>query len=107
MRSAAASRYARGAMERLDEGTRIEISADVVSAAQAGRTILLDPRAGKYYALDGTGEAIWEMIERGVTVREIEDFLAREYAAPREKLESDLHSLLSDLRAKGLVTCTS
>lgn len=107
MASVAGSQGTGGAVERFDPVTRITISADVVSAAQGGRTIILDTRAGRYYALDGTGGAIWEIIERGGTVGEIEDFLSREYAAPREKLEADLYRLLADLRVKRLVTCTS
>jgi hypothetical protein len=110
MQPSTASQHAGGATPpgpRLDEATRVEASPDVVSVAQAGRTILLDTRAGRYYALDGVGGAIWEMLERGGTVGEIDDYLAREYAAPREKLEADLRRLLADLRASGLVTCTS
>ncbi len=75
----------------------------VLSAAVDGRTVLLDVRAGRYFALDGAGARIWAHLEEGCGAAEIEERLADEFDAPRPVLAADLTALLVRLRQQGLI----
>lgn len=76
----------------------------VVSARQGDRTILLDLRSGRYFALDGSAALIWAMLEAGSGLPQIEDRLASTFDAPRERISRDLRALVDRLRTRGLVS---
>lgn len=86
------------------EPTQMRTARHVVSARQGDRTVLLDMHRGHYYSLDGAGGRIWEMLEKGVELQEVEDQLVREYDAPRERIAGDLRALVGQLRRRGLLS---
>jgi hypothetical protein len=75
-----------------------------VLATRTGESVvLLDPRSGSYYSLDGVGARIWELSDGDHTVADITAALDAEYDAPAAAIESDALDLLRDLSAEGLV----
>lgn len=77
---------------------------DLVVARRAGETvILLDPSSGEYFTLDDVGGRVWELCDGSRTVSEIVDAIAREYDAPRERIQGDVSELLAELAGIQLV----
>ena len=67
------------------------------------QTIVMRLDNGDFFALDGTGQAIWHLID-GVRDRAaILASLAERYEAPDETLAGDLDRFLADLDAAGLL----
>jgi hypothetical protein len=69
-----------------------------------GGEVLLATREGEeIYRLDTTAGAIWRLLERPSTTRELLDALGRDYEAPRDVMEGDVARLLTGLIERGLV----
>ncbi|HEX2092182.1 MAG TPA: HPr-rel-A system PqqD family peptide chaperone [Longimicrobiaceae bacterium] len=75
----------------------------VVSVSQGGRTVLLDPREGRYHSLDEVGTRVWELLREHPTLDELTGRLELEYDAPREVLRADVSALLAALAERGLI----
>jgi len=85
--------------------TRISISPEVRFVVNPEGAVLLNLERGHYQSLNGTGAAIWKEISGGASSDEVVTRLSDRYPAiPKERLESDVHSFLSQLAARGLVT---
>ncbi|MEX0892694.1 MAG: PqqD family protein, partial [Gemmatimonadota bacterium] len=70
--------------------------ADGVSAASRdGRTVLLDMGAERYMGLDEVGSDIWLHLAERRSVPEIAACLAIEYAAPADRLETDVRRFMT------------
>jgi hypothetical protein len=76
---------------------------DVMTAVREGRVVLLDGRRERYFGLDEVGTSVWAGLEAGLTFTEIVDSLEGEYDAPREMLERDVSTFLSNLAESKLV----
>ncbi len=85
------------------DAIRYRAAADVVSAVQGERTVLLDVRRGRYFGVDEVGSAIWQGLSGGATVPEIVDGLERSYAVPRAQLERDVADFLALMQRRQLV----
>lgn len=84
-------------------GPRLVPARHVVSAVHGTRTVLLDPRRGRYYGLDEVGGRVWALATDRLSVPEIVTRLATEYDVEPDRLESDVRSLLDDLQSKRLL----
>lgn len=62
---------------------------------------------GKYYSLKGPSGRIWELLETPTTLEDIRSTLMEEYNVAQEKCESQLVSLISELRDQDLVVCSN
>jgi hypothetical protein len=68
---------------------------------------MLDVAGGKYYSLNPTGSAVWSMLgssdsqgmELGTLLRNLET----RFDASREVIVAEVHALIGELHAKGLV----
>ena len=67
-------------------------------------TCLIDLQTGDAYFLDGTGGAIWELLEEPITVGELVGRLAELYATPAERISRDLGGYLDTLVSRGAIT---
>src|SRR4051794_8285304 len=74
-----------------------------VYADLAGELAILNSTTGIYYGLDPVGARVWSLILEVKTVDEIQKTLLEEYEVDSKQLQSDLLTLLSDLKAKGLI----
>lgn len=83
---------------------RFTVSEDVVAREVGGEMVLLDLNSGQYFGLDSVGGRIWELLsERPHTLKELCDTIEAEFEAPRERIESDLKALATDLRNQELI----
>lgn len=76
---------------------------EVLTATREGRAVLLDARRERFFGLDEVGTSVWAGLEAGMTFTEIVDTLETEYDAPRERLELDVSTFLSNLAESKLV----
>ncbi|HSL71116.1 MAG TPA: PqqD family protein [Longimicrobiales bacterium] len=75
----------------------------VVVAVHGTRTVLLDPRRGRYYGLDEVGGRVWTLAGENLSAQEIIDRLSIEYDVQRDRLEADVLALVNDMVAKRLL----
>jgi hypothetical protein len=80
----------------------IRIQPHVRSVIDPDGAVLLDLVRGKYYSLNGTGAQIWQKLEAGLGVAEIEAELGSG-GAPAEQVRDDVREFIDGLRAKQLV----
>jgi hypothetical protein len=85
--------------------TRIVVSSQVRFVSNPEGAVLLHLERGHYQSLNGTGAAIWKEISGGASSDEVVTRLCDRYPAmPRERVETDVSTFLSQLAARGLVT---
>jgi hypothetical protein len=87
-------------------GPRLVPAKHVVSAVHGTRTVLLDPRRGHFYGLDEVGGRVWALVSDRLSVNEIVDRLSDEYEVERDRLDSDVRSLMADLQSRSLLEAT-
>lgn len=68
-----------------------------------GQTVMMSIERGKYFALEASGQRIWEMMAEPVQVSDIVDRLTAEYDVPRERCEAEVLQFLGDLKQNGLL----
>lgn len=78
-------------------------AAAVAAKVIDGEAIIMNLTNGAYYSMDGTGAAVWEMIEQGRSAESIRDGLAARYALPPERVDGDVKRLLEELLVEQLV----
>ena len=83
--------------------SRLVPARHVVAAVHGTRTVLLDPRRGRYYGLDEVGGRVWSLASERRSVGEIVSVLADEYDVERDQLETDVAEVLRALKTKGLI----
>lgn len=64
---------------------------------------ILDLSKGRYYGLDATALRIWQLLEKPVTVAEIEQQLLREFEVDAQTCRTEVAEFIGKLRAEGLV----
>jgi hypothetical protein len=82
---------------------RLRRGPGVTSAEVHGEAVLLDLKRGKYYALNPTGAAVWELLAEPRSREELQTAMLARYDVAPEVLRADLAALLEDLRDNGLV----
>lgn len=78
-------------------------TASVATAKREGRTILMDLAAGRYYALEGVADLVWEAIVRGDSLDDTVARLARQFHRPPEDVRLEVEAFIRDLRTRGVV----
>lgn len=86
--------------------SRLVPARHVVAAVHGTRTVLLDPRRGRYYGLDEVGGRVWTLASERHSVGEIVSLLADEYEVEKAQLETDVAEVLRTLKSKGLIEDT-
>lgn len=66
--------------------------------------VMMDLDEGKYYALNSTAGAIWDKLQKPMSVSEIIDCLQKEYDIDDEKCYLDTIELLDSLKEAKLIT---
>ena len=66
--------------------------------------VLLDLTTEVYYSLNDVGARVWELADGQHAVAAIVDALADEYDAGRDQISEDVHALIEQLAAEGLIT---
>jgi hypothetical protein len=87
----------------LSSDSVIVATARHVSADMGEEIILLHLENGLYFGLGNVGTRIWQLLEKPVTVREIERVLLEEYDVEPERCHAEVLRLVSDLVDQQLV----
>jgi hypothetical protein len=78
--------------------------AEVAAKVIDGEAIIMNLSSGLYYSMDNVGAAIWELIARRYSVREVADVIADRYRVDRERAAGDVRRLVQELLDEHLVT---
>lgn len=81
----------------------VRASQDQVSCDMAGEAAILDLKSGQYYGLNAVGARIWNLIQEPMRVEEILAAILDEYETDAERCETDLLTMLEQLKAKKLI----
>jgi hypothetical protein len=87
----------------IEPETRLRQREGLLSQRAADTRILLDPKDGRYYALDEVSGRIWDLCDGTRTVAQVVATLCGEYEAPAETVEADALEFLDDLANDGLI----
>lgn len=66
-----------------------------------GEVVLLNPHEGKYFGLNHVGCSFWEKIDGKRSIEDIINLLLGEYDVQRDVLESDIETLISEMKRCG------
>jgi hypothetical protein len=87
-----------------DSGHRIHRSPDVVHRVIQGEAVLLDLHSGRYFGLNATGAALWELLgSDGATMSEVEARMGERFEVTPEVLHRDLEDVLGSLEREKLI----
>lgn len=87
--------------------TRVAASEKMLSSDLGDEVVMMCIEKGKYYSLQGPSGRIWQLLETPKTLGEINSTLLEEYEVAPEECESQLLSLVSQMRDQEIVTCTN
>lgn len=82
--------------------TIVARGADHVEAQMGSQTVMMSVSRGKYFALDGTGQRIWECLAEPAAVGDIIEHLVREYDVERDRCAAEVVSFIAELMDNGL-----
>jgi hypothetical protein len=83
--------------------TSIVATRDQISCDIGGETAILHLSTGIYYGLDPVGSRIWELIQKPMTLAELEIVLLQEYDVAPDRASSDLRCLCEKLAGACLI----
>lgn len=75
----------------------------VVEQRASESLVLVQIDSGRYYALDGTGDRIWQLCDGQRTLDEIVAAVSAHYGEDPATVRADAAELLEQLAAEGLV----
>lgn len=90
-------------MGTIDLDSVVARGRDHVETRMGEQVVMMSIEQGRYFALEESGQRIWELMEQPVPVRDIVDRLTEEYDVPRERCETEVLSFLEQMRQQGLV----
>lgn len=70
----------------------------------AGEKVMIDFETGKYFLLKGSANDIWEMLEEGVTGKQIVEKLLRVYEVEESVCEKSVNEFLTTLTKNGFIS---
>jgi hypothetical protein len=88
----------------LTDDPKYKIAQNVMVREVKDGAVLLDVEKGIYFGLDPIGLQVWRLISEGNSLISICDELLEEYDVSRSTLNTDIHNLMKDLSAQGLVS---
>jgi hypothetical protein len=77
--------------------------AQIVSCALGQGAALLDMQSGSYYSLNPVGAHVWTMIQTPRPLGDLVSSVCETFDVTRETCQSDLHRLIDELSAAGLI----
>lgn len=89
-------------MNKLELNTIIARGAEHVETRMSGQTVMMSLPRGKYFALEGTGQRIWECLAEPVSVRQIVEHMLSEYDVERARCETEVMLFVEELMKQGL-----
>jgi hypothetical protein len=65
---------------------------------------ILNLKTGVYHGLNPVGAAIWQMLEKPISVRELLEAMLAQFEVERDACQIDLMRLLNELNKRGLIS---
>ncbi|MBY8976572.1 PqqD family protein [Rhodobacteraceae bacterium NNCM2] len=87
-------------------GQLLSRGSDHVETFQNGQTLAMSLKHGKYFAMKGTAQRIWELLETPCTEADLTARLCAEYDISPSQCAADLRPFLSELLEFGLIVET-
>ena len=84
-------------------GTTVRRSGDVVFTTVSGQTMMMSIAKGRYYAVDTTGQRIWELTETPSMIGAIIDTLCDEFDVARDVCTEQTLEFMQEVHAQGLL----
>jgi Coenzyme PQQ synthesis protein D (PqqD) len=92
---------------RIGLDDRVHINDEVVFRNVDGEAVLLHVERGFYYGLDPVGTRVWESLVAHGCARPVVESLLEDFDVTADALESDVATLLNELRANDLIVVRS
>ncbi len=83
--------------------TRVVVSPDATCALLDDGAVVLHMRTKRYFSLNKTGAAIWQLLESGVSVADIVTSLTERYEVDYATASSSVDTLIAELESASLV----
>lgn len=77
---------------------------DLDATDMDGELVMMDINKGKYYSINSVGSRIWELIEKQVSVNEVNSTLLNEFDVDEETSTSTVLDFLNGLYNEGLIS---
>jgi hypothetical protein len=87
---------------RADSRLRVR-EPDVAAKVIDGEAVIINLASGMYYSLNGSGSAVWELIEKGCTLAEASEAVRSAFNVSAETAERDVSRLWENLLTENLV----
>ncbi len=81
-------------------------STGVVSASVDGDVVLMAPTDGRCYALRGSAEAVWDLLDEDRTIATLVDLLTARFEVDPLRCTQDVSLLLAEMVGAGVVERT-
>jgi hypothetical protein len=81
----------------------VTVSDHQVSADLSGEVVILGMKEGAYFAVDGAGARIWELLQTSHRLGDVVAALTAEYAVSGDECTADVLAFVEDLVQRGLV----
>lgn len=65
--------------------------------------VVINLDTGNYYSLSETSFDIWNLIDSGITVREVTEYMGELYTGDREEIEKAVHAFIAELEKEQLI----
>jgi hypothetical protein len=89
-------------MPKIGADTVVSRGSDHVETQLSGDTVMMSISRGKYFAVGGTGQRIWECMSEPLSIGEIVSRLVAEYDVDRDRCEAEVLAFVGTLIDNGL-----
>lgn len=76
---------------------------DVIWRPVDGRVVGLDLQTSRYFSLNASGTALWDLLAGDVTESQMADVLVERFGIDRQAAEADVELFLADMGENGLL----
>ena len=83
--------------------TKVRPAPDLLVSRLGDETVMLDLASERYFGLDSTGTAFWDVLTTAPTVAAGVDRLLEMYDVDRDTVARDVSTLITQLQEKGLL----
>ena len=84
--------------------THYRRAVSLMEAELGDEVVALDPEGGTCFGFNEVATRIWKRLAEPATFDQLRDELTEEYDVSSEECSADLHAVLEDMRAKGLIS---
>ena len=90
-------------LQEVSFDSAIQVRPDILWREVEEEVVLLDPKHGHYYGIEGAGTRIWQLLQERTTLRKVLHCLLEEYDAGERQLRQDLVEICHEFERFGLL----